>query len=136
PPAPDADDDRRPTPTWRLALALERGSDVPSMVEIAESSSGSRGTWALTWEPGPDGRMVVEGRQVGHLLLRIRAEDRVPITRTLDAARDTTVDLGVATVERGLALRGRVLDAQGRPVAGIDVQAEPEAPSDAFSRWK
>lgn len=123
-PTPARDVEPRP-PTWRLYLMLEPGGSTPPRVEVGARTDapGSSDEWSLRWTTDGDGRLAVESQHVGRVRVSIRAEGRVPFVKEFDAVAGRTTDLGTAILERGLALRGRLLDPTDRPVVGVEVAA-------------
>lgn len=123
PSPPDVPREMPPPPTWRLHLALEPSGSAPSIVDVSAKSPASSSSWILGWTADADGRMAVESQHVGRVRVSIRAEGRVPFVKEFDAVAGRTTDLGTALLERGLALRGRLLDPTDRPVVGVEVAA-------------
>lgn len=124
PPTPAHDVEPRP-PTWRLHLTLEPGGSTPPRVEIEARTDapGSSDAWDVRWITDGDGSLAVGSQHVGRVRVSIRAEGRVPFVRVFDAVAGRTTDLGTEILERGLAMRGRLLDPTDRPLVGVRIAA-------------
>jgi hypothetical protein len=68
-----------------------------------------------------DGRFTLE-TEAGDYAVQVRAEDYMPTYTELSLSGDGVAGLRLELV-RGLVLEGRVLDAGGRPVPGVEVSA-------------
>ncbi len=96
---------------------------------------------ALRTEAGADGRFRLVGLPPGAHALGVRAEGFAPRRVELSVARkrDPTVDLGDIELKRGLTIRGRVVDVDGRGVAAARVlgffAGESATLPDATADW-
>jgi hypothetical protein len=124
---PDAD---------RFELDLEIGAATVSgtVVDrdggspVAEASLELRRTdgakeWSGGAESGPDGRFSIAA-EPGEYRLEARARDRQPASQALSMGPSGVGDLRIE-LERGLEIRGRLLDAAGRPAPGFEILATP-----------
>lgn len=85
--------------------------------------------WAATWwnrlpvpttTTGADGRFVLTGVSRGVVSLVVRKEGRVPHARSLATGVAPVREIGVVALESGRTFGGRVVDAEGAPVAGVE----------------
>lgn len=84
-----------------------------------------RGDQRLVTSSGPDGRARFEGVAGGGAVLHAAAAGHAPARQLVavpDGAVDEPVQVRIA-LERGAAVRGRVVDSDGAPVAGARVVA-------------
>ncbi|HZJ71717.1 MAG TPA: carboxypeptidase regulatory-like domain-containing protein, partial [Planctomycetota bacterium] len=77
---------------------------------------------ALHTVSGDDGRFQLGSLWPGDMQCTIEAAGFVPLGRKLTLVAGQTVDAGDIVLDRGGAIAGRVLDAQGAPVAGATVK--------------
>jgi hypothetical protein len=92
-------------------------------------------TELLSAQAKSDGAFRIERVPAGRHAFAVLAPRHAP--KRVDAevgARDRTVDLGRLILEAGLAIRGRVRDKSGKPVAGAEVEALPQQPWDGSAR--
>lgn len=110
----------------RFRLAVPEGAARPGRVRATVTLlSGSMRGAQLPYDlsPLPDGRYAIDGLLPGEVSLGVEAAGWAPYV-----ARLRIPPGGVATpepfaLEEGLTLRGRVVDGEGRPVAGARVMA-------------
>ncbi len=111
-----------------------------SVVELDEQTSQALGN-VLRTEAGPDGRFRLGGIPPGAHALGVRAEGFAPqrVEVTVAGKPDETVDLGDIELERGLTIRGRVVNVEGQGVAaarilGLFAGDSPSVP-DTTADW-
>ena len=82
------------------------------------------GTWwslDVEWDPG-SGVFTATRLPAGRQILRFIAEGYAPSPeRVVDAPEDTVLPVGTVVLTKGGRLTGRVVDASGRPVPGVQV---------------
>jgi len=82
------------------------------------------GTWwtlDVEWDPG-SGVFTATRLPAGRQVLRFLAEGYAPSPeRVVDAPEDAVLPVGTVVLTRGGRLTGRVVDASGRPVPGVQV---------------
>lgn len=71
---------------------------------------------------GADGRFALE-RAPGPVVLSARADASRVLRRAIDVPRAGWLELGDLALDRGLALRGRVVDHHGTPLEHVEVRA-------------
>lgn len=99
------------------------GASVSAVAEGAGFDLLGRGGSGVT---AADGSYTVAGLEPGTYSVLVNAEEYAPSQRTAVSVAVGEVTGGVDfTLERGRALRGRVVDPQGRPVVGAMVFATP-----------
>ena len=106
-----------------VALLVDgAGRPVPGVPAEARMRGGE-GKEPLRGKSGGDGVLRLADVPPGTWRLVIRPpRGRTMILDNLEVARGRTLDLGRLVVEKGLVLAGRVLDEDGRPVAGARVR--------------
>lgn len=77
------------------------------------------------------GSFTLEGARPGAAQLLVQAPGHEPWWREVALEPGGTLDLGTIVVGCGPALRGRVVDAEGRPVAGAEVRVALDTGIDA-----
>jgi protocatechuate 3,4-dioxygenase beta subunit len=105
-----------------IVVDEETGSAVSGALVIVARESSHDGANLRDARTDADGRFRVEVAP-GDYVVRAGA-DGYAISRVKVAVRETGADLRLALV-RGRVLRGRVIDASGRPAAGVTVVATP-----------
>jgi len=76
----------------------------------------------------PDGSFSLKGLRKGLTSVLIVAKDLVRTIKTTTIRPGKTRDLGIITLREGQKLFGKVLDAEGKPLAGVLVSISPKTP--------
>jgi protocatechuate 3,4-dioxygenase beta subunit len=113
-----------------IVVDREGGSPVAeASVSLRRTDDGKQ--WSGGAESGPDGRFSVAA-EPGEYHLEARAPDRQPTAQALSVGPSGVADLRIE-LERGLEIRGRLLDANGRPAPGFLILVTPaEGESSGF----
>ncbi|MGE3171551.1 MAG: carboxypeptidase regulatory-like domain-containing protein [Planctomycetota bacterium] len=69
-----------------------------------------------------DGRAQLEGLAAGSFSMTVRADGRGRVTNSVTLVAGEHLDAGEVRLPRGASVSGRVIDEQGRPIAGAAVQ--------------
>jgi hypothetical protein len=105
-----------------IVVDREGGTPVPeASVSLQRSDESSE--WRGGAESGPDGRFSIAA-EPGEYGLTARARDRKPTSQALSVGPSGVADLRVE-LERGLEIRGRLVDSAGRPASGLLVLVTP-----------
>jgi protocatechuate 3,4-dioxygenase beta subunit len=110
---------RRARVTARLVLPA--GAAAPEGVKVVKTAKGPGERSESVLLPWRDGRLEVPGFPPGPARVEAIVEGLGSVARDLDAVPGQVVDLGELRIETGIALEGRVVDAQGAAVAGVEV---------------
>ncbi len=94
-------------------------------VKVAHWHRGDFDSLNMEYLQAKDGRFVIDALEAGPSEIQVETWAHVPVLRSFVAALRTSVDLGDVVLEPGLPVRGRVVDADGKPVAGALVLATP-----------
>jgi protocatechuate 3,4-dioxygenase beta subunit len=120
------------------AVADEQGEPIPNVKAWATlKSKGRRGAFgADAIAPGlsdAQGRFTVRNVGVGEIRLRLAHDEyeNIEIARTVDGSREI-VDLGTTTLRRGNGISGVAVDGDGRPHAGLVVNASWAGSGESF----
>jgi protocatechuate 3,4-dioxygenase beta subunit len=98
-----------------IVVDRDGGSPVPeASVGLTTKEGDGRGGSS---ETGPDGRFTIAA-EPGEYQLGARARDRRPASQALSVGPSGVADLRIE-MDRGLEIRGRLLDATGRPAPGF-----------------
>lgn len=121
----------------RARFVPPAGSEPPTSMEVADyATSGSGGGGGRSWEEG----RVTWAFPAGERRLVVRVPGFVPWSRLVDAPPGEALDLGDVPLDVGLTLTGKVVDAQGKPVAAAAVSSVDAAgtgvQSDAEGRFR
>ncbi|MEN9798069.1 MAG: hypothetical protein RL653_1765 [Pseudomonadota bacterium] len=106
-----------------------RGAEVelrPAERAAGRAGAAGRRKWMTRADTDARGRAELRGVEPGEYLLSVSAEHFAPLVPRplrLEAGRTDTVEV---TLDRGLPLRGRVVDDRGRPVREVEVSAKAE----------
>jgi protocatechuate 3,4-dioxygenase beta subunit len=118
--------------TAKLHVVVPKGAAPPELIVIrievptrsidggAEAWSGGGGD-ARPFESFTLGVVPIENIPPGRCRIRVMTKEFAPIVRECDAKPGETVDLGDATLDRGVDVAGRVEDAAGTPIVGARV---------------
>ena len=99
-----------------IVVDRDEGSPVPeASVGLHDGRTATGGVGAA--ETGPDGRFSIAA-EPGEYQLEARARDRRPTSQALSVGPSGVADLRIE-MDRGLEIRGRLLDATGRPAPGF-----------------
>jgi hypothetical protein len=105
-----------------IVIDREGGSPVAeASVNLRRTDEGKQ--WSGGAESGPDGRFSIAA-EPGEYHLEARAPDRQPTAQALSVGPSGVADLRIE-MERGLEVRGRLLDANGRPAPGFLILVTP-----------
>lgn len=80
-----------------------------------------------------DGTFRMEGLPVGELQLQARSDQHGDARRTVTAAAGETIRWDVV-LDPGLTVKGRVLDVDGKPIAGVSIESRIDKPK-VGERW-
>ena len=105
-----------------IVVDRETGGPVPEAHVSLRPAEGQKAQGGSA-QCGLDGRFAVSA-EPGEYRLLARAKDRQPASLPLSVGPSGLTDLRVE-MDRGLEISGRLLDAAGRPPAGIQVLAVP-----------
>src|SRR5262249_34556288 len=110
-----------------VRLVLEDDGRVKGRVLFADGSAPESYAVATGWGTGQtftnaDGGFDADDA-AGPAVLTVSGPSFVQKTATATVKANDTVDVGTITVERGRSISGRVLTADGAPVAGAKVMA-------------
>lgn len=75
---------------------------------------------------GEEGQFVFANLGPGPYLLEIQHSGLLPVSRRVTIEAGIGLDLGAIPVSSGVSIRGLVVDPEGAPVPGAEVQAYPE----------
>jgi protocatechuate 3,4-dioxygenase beta subunit len=101
-------------------VVVDKESAAPvADAQVVLREPGPEGKWKGGGPSGPDGRFSIAA-EPGEYLLEARARARKPSTLAITVGSGGLSDVRLE-MEAGLDIRGRVLDAAGRPAAEIQV---------------
>ncbi len=101
-------------------------------VEVTFWRRGDFDSLKIQYRHADAGRFVLDDLEEGAAEVQIDTGDYVPVVRSFVAATRTSVDLGDIVLDTGLPVRGRVVGADGTPVAGALVLATPADGKDVW----
>lgn len=106
------------TPDGKPAAGIKvKGCSVPTQDRIEKYQYGD---FAET-RTDTQGKFLLQLATPGWAVIWILPEDDIPTTRVL---KDKRGDCGTVTLQTGIKIRGKVLDVKGKPVVGVNVNAE------------
>ncbi len=111
-----------------IVVDRDGGSPVPDASVALRKTDATNKTdatkeWSGRAESGPDGRFSIAA-EPGEYRLEAQASDRQPTSLPLSVGPAGVADLRVE-LDRGLEIRGRLLDASGRPAARVPMRVAP-----------
>ncbi len=75
---------------------------------------------------GSEGKFVFSNIASGPYLLEVSYPGFLPYSKRLTVNAGENIDLGAVAINRGSSITGQVLDTEGNPIQGAEVQAFPE----------
>ncbi|MHC4957986.1 MAG: carboxypeptidase regulatory-like domain-containing protein [Planctomycetota bacterium] len=100
------------------AASLQGGAGAAGRVVVCRGPTGM-----AVSRTDRAGRYRFDGLDAGDHIVYVRDVDEVARKVTLAAGTETKLDLDVAPADPQRAIKGRVLDGSGKPLAGVEVRA-------------
>lgn len=131
------DEEGRPVAGVRLTLEPAFEEEWPPFEEIEGQEEIGFTVMILEGSSDARGAFEIPGVSAGTFTLRATREGFAAFSKedVEIAAGPTPTDLGTLTLERGVAIEGRVNDSRGRPIEGAQVTATPFFPMGAIGTF-
>ncbi|MBA3818450.1 MAG: carboxypeptidase regulatory-like domain-containing protein, partial [Deltaproteobacteria bacterium] len=109
-----------------VRITLSTPGGIKGTIVVEGRGAPKQATVGIGWQPptpAEDGAFELKDLEPGSHDVSIRGLDFAPLVkRDIKVAPGKVTDLGTVTVHRGRIVKGKVVDAKGKPVAGAKVK--------------